>query len=103
TLIWAIKIAVSAGLLYVLLRPEPTPFLRPQPFDLARLWLTLKTASMAGLAGALMLYLIQLCLASWRWWLLVRAQHLALGFRALLTSYLVATFFSNFMPSNIGG
>lgn len=92
-LVWSIKIVVSSALLYVLLRRV----------DLDRLWHTARTASVAWLAGALLLYLVTVVIASWRWWLLVRAQHLALAFKALVASYLVANFFSNFLPSNIGG
>jgi uncharacterized protein (TIRG00374 family) len=92
-LIWVIKILVSGGLLYLLLGRV----------DLARLWQTARKASVAWLAGALLLYLGNMFIASWRWWLLARAQHLAVAFRSLLGSYLVATFFGNFLPSNIGG
>jgi uncharacterized protein (TIRG00374 family) len=57
----------------------------------------------ALLAGAVLLYTAMLALSTWRWHLLLRAQ----GFRAplahLSASYLVATFFNNFLPSNIGG
>jgi hypothetical protein len=93
TLIWIVKIAVSVGLLYLLLGRV----------DLTRLWDTARTASPAWLAGALLLYLVVVVVASWRWWLLLRAQHLRLSFRPLFTSYLVAIFFNNFLPSNIGG
>jgi uncharacterized protein (TIRG00374 family) len=55
------------------------------------------------MAAALLLYVVVIVLASWRWWLLLRTQHLPLAFRSLVTSYLVATFFNNFLPSNIGG
>jgi glycosyltransferase 2 family protein len=92
-LIWIIKILVSGGLLYVLLRGV----------DLARLWQTARTASLVYLAAALLLYLIMIMVASWRWWLLARVQHVRLAFRALMASYLVASFFNNFLPSNIGG
>jgi hypothetical protein len=92
-LIWSLKILISGGLLYLLLRRV----------DLARLWQTARTASLPGLALALLLYLAMIFVASWRWWLLARAQHLALSFKELVSSYLIATFFNNFLPSNIGG
>lgn len=88
-----LKILVSGGLLYVLLRQV----------DLGRLWLTAKTASVGWLAGALLLYFAMIVISSWRWHLLLHAQHLAVAFKTLITSYLVATFFNNFLPSNIGG
>jgi uncharacterized protein (TIRG00374 family) len=92
-LIWILKIVVSGGLLYVLLGRV----------DLGRLWQTARTASVPYLLGALLLYLMMMFVASWRWWLLSRVQHVAMAFRALMASYLVATFFNNFLPSNIGG
>jgi len=41
--------------------------------------------------------------STWRWRLLLEAQHLELPFGKLVSSFLVATFFNNFLPSNIGG
>ena len=38
-----------------------------------------------------------------RWGLLLRAQHVRLPYSFLTQSFLVATFFNNFLPSNIGG
>lgn len=92
-LLWVVKILVSGGLLYVLLRQV----------DLGRLWRTARTASVGWLACALLLYLLVILISSWRWRLLLRAQHLAIAIKTLVTSYLVATFFNNFLPSNIGG
>jgi uncharacterized protein (TIRG00374 family) len=93
TLIWILKIVVSGGLLYVLL----------SRVDLPRLWHTARTASIPWLAFALLLYFVMIAISAWRWGLLLAAQHLELGFGALLSSFLVATFFNNFLPSNIGG
>lgn len=92
-LLWTIKIVVSAGLLYVLL----------SRVDMARLWATARTASVPLLAAALGLYLLMVMISAWRWGLLLRAQHVAARLATLLQSYLVATFFNNFLPSNIGG
>jgi uncharacterized protein (TIRG00374 family) len=91
--LWAVKLAVSAGLLYVLLRRV----------DTAQLWQTARSASFIWFAGALALNLVVTCLATWRWRLLLQAQHIPLAFKPLLGSYLVAAFFNNFLPSNIGG
>jgi hypothetical protein len=41
--------------------------------------------------------------SAWRWGLLLRAQHIPHPFGRLTSSFLVATFFNNFLPSNIGG
>lgn len=88
-----IKIAVSGGLLWLLLTRV----------DLGRLWHTTRTASPAWLAGALGLYLIMSVLSAWRWRVLLRVQYVRMPLRTLTASFLVATFFNNFLPSNIGG
>ena len=41
--------------------------------------------------------------SAWRWGVLLRAQHVRLPYSFLTQSFLVATFFNNFLPSNIGG
>ena len=92
-LIWAVKVAVSGGLLYVLLARV----------DLARLWEIARTASVPWLLAALALYFTMVLVSAWRWGLLLDAQHVPVGFGALTSSFLVATFFNNFLPSNIGG
>ena len=56
-LIWAIKIGVSGGLLYLLL-------LR---VDLGRLWLVARTATLPWLATALVLYFGMVVVSAWRW------------------------------------
>jgi uncharacterized membrane protein YbhN (UPF0104 family) len=58
---------------------------------------------MVWLAAALLLYLGNVLASVWRWRLLLAVQGVTVGIRALLGSYLVATFFNNFLPSNIGG
>jgi uncharacterized protein (TIRG00374 family) len=92
-LIWTIKILVSGGLLYLLL----------SRVDLARLWTIARTASVGWLASALALYFLMVLISVWRWDLLLGAQHVQATFGRLLNSFLVATFFNNFLPSNIGG
>jgi len=93
TLKLLLKIVVSAGLLYLLLGRT----------DLSRLWSYVRHASPAWLAVALLLYLVMILLSVWRWKILLDAQHLTVPAGRLLNSYLVATFFNNFLPSNIGG
>jgi glycosyltransferase 2 family protein len=88
-----LKIAVSGGLLAVLLSRT----------DVSRIWLHLKSASISWLAIALLLNLVVMVTAAWRWGLLLAAQHITVPFRTLLSSYLVASYFNNFLPSNIGG
>jgi hypothetical protein len=92
-LLWTLKIAVSAGLLYAL-------FAR---MDVGHLWELIRGASLPWTLGALGLYLGVLLISTWRWQVLLDAQHVRVPFRRLTNSYLVATFANNFLPSNIGG
>ena len=92
-ILFLVKAAVSGGLLWLL-------FSR---VDVARLWSVARTASLAWLGGALAIYFVMIVASVWRWGLLLRAQGLHLGFGWLTSSFLVATFFNNFLPSNIGG
>lgn len=89
----ALKAAVSIALLWLL-------FSR---LDTARLWSLARNASASWLVIALGLYAAMVLASAWRWGLLLRAQHITLPFRRLTSSFLVATFFNNFLPSNIGG
>jgi hypothetical protein len=92
-LLWTLKLAVSVGLLWVLLG-------RVDAAELIRL---ARNASMAWLGGALAVYFVMIVLSAWRWDLLLRAQHVDVPLSRLTGSFLVATFFNNFLPSNIGG
>ena len=89
----AVKIAVSLGLLTLL-------FSR---VDISRLWSVARQASPVWLAAALLMYLAMVLASAVRWGVLLRAQHVQLPFSFLTQSFLVATFFNNFLPSNIGG
>lgn len=89
----AVKAAVSLGLLALL-------FSR---IDVSRLWSVARQASPAWLAAALLLYFGMVLASAWRWGVLLRAQHVTLPYGVLTQSFLVATFFNNFLPSNIGG
>ncbi len=88
-----LKVGVSVGLLVWLFRQV----------DAARLWAAVRAASWAWLGVAALLYFAMLVVSSWRWNMLLRAQGIAVRLRTLIGSFLVATFFNNFLPSNIGG
>ena len=89
----AVKCVVSVALLAVL-------FSR---IDLGRLWAMARRASLAWLLIALAVYFINILASVWRWRLLLDAQGVQVRRRTLLNSFLVAQFFNNFLPSNIGG
>src|SRR5512139_2012977 len=92
-LILLTKVIVSVGLLVLLV----------SRMDTARFWAYARTASLAWLLGALLIYLVVVLTSAWRWGLLLGAQHVRIPGASLVSSYLVATFFNNFLPSNIGG
>jgi len=89
----AVKLSVSIVLLVVL-------FSR---IEVGRLWATARLASMPWLLVALGIFGFNVLAATWRWHLLLGAQHVPVRIRSLLASYLTANFFNNFLPSNIGG
>jgi glycosyltransferase 2 family protein len=89
----AIKIVVSIGLMALLF----------SKIDIGRLWDIARKASIAWLAIALLLYLINVIASVWRWHLLLGAQEVEFPTSRLVTTYLISLFFNNFLPSNIGG
>jgi uncharacterized membrane protein YbhN (UPF0104 family) len=87
------KLAVSIALLAILF----------SKIDVHRLWSSARSASLFWLAAALVVYFINVLVSIWRWRLLLEAQAVEVPARKLLGSFLVALFFNNFLPSNIGG
>ena len=92
-LVLALKIVVSVVLLSLLF----------SKIDVARLWAIARRASLRWFAVALAIYAVNMIASTWRWHLLLRAQQVDVRRRWLLGSFLVASFFNNFLPSNIGG
>jgi uncharacterized membrane protein YbhN (UPF0104 family) len=89
----ALKIAVSGVLLYLLLTRV----------DMHQLGASAANASVPWLIAALVVYFLHVLMSVWRWRLLLDAQRVSVASVRLLSSYLVAMFFNNFLPSNIGG
>ena len=87
------KIGVSLALLAYLLSTT----------DLSALDEKVRSADLVDLLAAVLCFLLMLALATWRWQLLLGALGAPAPIRRLTASYLVATFFNNFLPSNIGG
>jgi hypothetical protein len=88
-----LKLAVSLALLGYLLSKD----------DLGQVLARVRTGDPMLLGAAVLLYAVMLLLSTWRWGVLLAAQGYPAGLRGLSASYLVATFFNNFLPSNIGG
>ena len=91
----AAKLVVSAVLMYVLFTYAGV--------DVHGLWEGARRASLLWLAIALLVYALNIVVSSWRWHLLLEAQQIRVPGKTLFGSLLVAGFFNNFLPSNIGG
>jgi glycosyltransferase 2 family protein len=89
----AIKIAVSLALLALLF----------SKIDIGQLWAIARRASVLWLGVALVIYAVNLIASTWRWYVLLDAQEVWVRPRWLFGSFMVASFFNNFLPSNIGG
>ena len=87
------KIGVSLALLAYLLSTT----------DLDALQRRVRAGDTFLLALAMALYAVILAISTWRWRVLLEAQGYTIPLAHLSGSYLVATFFNNFLPSNIGG
>jgi uncharacterized protein (TIRG00374 family) len=87
------KIGVSLALLAYLLRTT----------DLGALLARVRGGDPLLLVLAALLYCAMTALAMWRWRVLISAQGYEAPMRHISASYLVASFFNNFLPSNIGG
>jgi len=91
--LFAAKVAVSALLLIWL-------FSRA---DIEALAATFRRLHPGWAVAALATYTGMVAVSVWRWWVLLRVQATRVGVWRLAESFLVATFFNNFLPSNIGG
>jgi len=89
----ALKIGVSLALLAYLLSTSNLSDLRDR----------VRHSDTVLMGLAVVLYSLILILSTWRWRLLLKAQGYEAPMGQLSASYLVATFFNNFLPSNIGG
>lgn len=88
-----LKLAVSLALLAYLFSTT----------DLRALLGRVRSGDIVLFACAVVFYALMLLLSTWRWRVLLEAQGFPTALKELSASYLVATFFNNFMPSNIGG
>ncbi len=71
--------------------------------DIGRVWAGARQASLPWLLAALGVWTLNVATSTWRWHLLLQAQDVRMPRRKLFGSFLVANFFGNFLPSNIGG
>lgn len=90
---FALKLGISAGILVWLF----------QQTDLTDVLARARAANPVLLLVALGIFGIIVLISSWRWRLLLHAIQVEAPIRRLANSWLVALFFNNFLPSNIGG
>lgn len=88
-----IKLSVSVGLLVVLFRQT----------DVSAVTARLRHIDPRWVGVALLAHGVLLLVSGWRWRLLLRTQDVHASTLQLSLSCLVANFFNNFLPSNIGG
>jgi uncharacterized protein (TIRG00374 family) len=88
-----VRVLVSGGLLYFVLRS----------IDLTLLWERVRSMSPGWLVLAIAAYASTQFVAVWRWGRLLDAQHIGVERKRLTESMWVSLFFNNFLPSNIGG
>lgn len=88
-----VKLVLSAGLLVYLL----------QSVDLSDVLGHVIDGDHAVFGVAILIYAIVVLLSTLRWKILLDALGSSPTFKALCQSYMVATFFNNFLPSNVGG
>ena len=88
-----VRLAVSAALLYFVLRS----------IDLHALWQRVQGMNPAWILLASAVFVFMQSVSVWRWHRLLRAQHVDVASRTLSESIWVSLFFNNFLPSNIGG
>lgn len=93
TLLLAVKLVLSVGLLVYLLRSV----------DLEDVFRHVREGEHPVFVVALVIYATVLLLSTVRWKILLDALGSSPPFRVLGQSYMVATFFNNFLPSNVGG
>lgn len=88
-----VRVLVSGGLLYFVLRS----------IDLTLLWERVQGMNPGWLVLAIAAYASTQFVAVWRWSRLLDAQHIGIERKRLTESMWVSLFFNNFLPSNIGG
>ncbi len=93
TILTLVKVAVSAGLVYWILRNS----------NLSEIWNSIRNANIALLVFAFCMFYAGYFITAFRWKTLLHAQGVDAPLFYLVKSFMVAVFFNNFLPSTIGG
>ena len=93
-LLWfAIKAAISLGLIAFIF----------WKLDFAAVWTRLKQLSLALILTVVLMFVVQTCIAAWRWWVIMRHHHLDIRFSTTVRIGFIGAFFNQLLPSSIGG
>jgi uncharacterized protein (TIRG00374 family) len=71
--------------------------------DISHLWETIKGAEPLYFAAAIIVYLLIQSLSAYRWYLLLKPLGMSSSYPKLLSYYFLGMYFSNFLPTAIGG
>jgi len=71
--------------------------------DLAQFPSMLRGADPLYLILCLLFSLLMVATSCWKWWLILRLQNCPIPFLRLYRWYFIGYFYSNFLPSNVGG
>ncbi len=88
-----LKVAVSLGLLYYLLRHT----------DLATLWQTIRQISPSWFAAAFLCYLVFQMISTFRWQLICKSLDFKRDYIYFLKLYFINQYFNAFLPGLLGG
>ncbi len=92
-LLFLVKSAVSLALIVLLFRQA----------DWAQVGAVLRRMSVPYFLGLMAVAFMLLAASCWKWRVLLASQGLVFSWRYLMAAYLVGYFFTNLLPSNIGG
>ena len=93
TAVTVLKIAVSLGILALILRKV----------DFNELWKELRTANASYVAASAALYLGVQALSAYRWYVLLKPIGVETPYKRILSFYLLGMYFNFFLPTAIGG
>lgn len=88
-----VKVAVSGGLIYWILRGT----------DLVEIVAAIRSADLLIIVAAFLLHIFGYVISAYRWRLLLRTRGTHSSIPFLVESYIVGMFFNNLLPSTIGG
>lgn len=71
--------------------------------DTRELWATARNVDIRYLVLGLLFSFVMVAVSCWKWWLILGYQGTAIPFRVLYRWYFIGYFYSNFLPSNLGG